>query len=112
VLDQRRPHHRVQPFADHRLRRHVDEDGAEQRQRDADAAEDEVLPGRLQRLVRAVDADHQHGGQRRQLDRHPHQADVVGDQRQVHAEHQHLVHGVIEAQVGRRQPAGLQLVAM
>ena len=26
-------------------------------------------------------------------------------------EHQHLVHGVIEAQIGRRQPAGLELVA-
>ena len=58
----------------------------------------------------AVDADHQHGGQRRQLDRHPHQADIVGDQRQVHGEHQHLIHGVIEAQIGRRQPAGLELV--
>ena len=54
-------------FADHRPRRHIDEDGAEQRQRDADAAEDEIFPGRLERLVRAVDADHQHGGQRRQL---------------------------------------------
>ena len=59
----------------------------------------------------AVDADHQHGGERRELDRHPHQADIVGDQREVHREHQHLIHRVIEAQVGRRQPAGLQLVA-
>ena len=94
-----------------RPRRHVDEDGAEQRQRDADAAEDEIFPGRLQRLMGAVDADHQHGGQRRELDRDPHQADIVGDQREVHGEHQHLIHGVIEAHVGRRQPADLDLVA-
>ena len=58
----------------------------------------------------AVDADHQHGGQRRQFDRHPHQADVVGQQRQVHGEHQRLIHRVIEAQIARRQPAGLQFV--
>ena len=36
---------------------------------------------------------------------------LLATQRQVHAEHQHLVHGVVEAQIGRRQPAGLQLVA-
>ena len=89
----------------------IDQDGAEQRQRDADAAEDEIFPRRLERLVGAVDADHQHGGQRRDLDRHPHQADIVGDQRQVHGEEQHLIHGVIEAQMRRRQPAGLELVA-
>ena len=85
VRDQHGPHHGVEALADHRPRRHVDEDGAEQRQRDADAAEDEIFPGRFERLVGAVDADHQHGGQRRQLDRDPHQADIVGDQREVHA---------------------------
>ena len=92
-------------------RRHVDEDGAEQRERDADAAEDEIFPRRLERLVGAVDADHEHGGERRKLDRHPHHADIVGDQREVHREHQHLVHRVIEAQECRRQPADLELVA-
>ena len=111
ALDQHGPDHRVEPLADHRPRRHVDEDRAEQRERDADAAEDEIFPCRLERLVRAVDADHQHGGERRELDRDPHQPDIVGDQREVHREHQHLIHRVIEAQIGRRQPAGLQLVA-
>ena len=111
VRDQHGPHHGVEPFADHRARRHVDKDGAEQRQRDADAAEDEVFPCRFQRLVRAVDADHEHGGQRREFDRDPHQADIVGDQREVHREHQHLIHRVIEAQIGRRQAADLELVA-
>ena len=108
VRDQHGPHHGVEPFADHRPRRHVDQDGAEQRQRDADAAEDEIFPRRFQRLMGAVDADHQHGGQRRQLDRHPHQADIVGDQREVHGEHQHLIHGVIEAQkVGVSRPISI-----
>ena len=78
----------------------IDEDRAEQRERDADAAEDEIFPRRLERLVGAVDADHQHGGERRQLDRHPHQADIVGEQREIHGEHQHLIHRVIEAQEG------------
>ena len=82
-------------------RRHVDEDGAEQRERDADAAEDEIFPRRLERLMRAVDADHHHRGERRKLDRHPHHADIVGDEREVHGEHQHLIHGVIEAQERR-----------
>src|SRR6266853_1383618 len=31
-------------------------------------------------------------------------------ERQVHGEHQHLVHRVVEAQVLRRQPAGLQFM--
>src|SRR3990172_1320373 len=60
--------------------------------------------------MRAVDADHQHGGERGELDAHPHHADVVGDEGEVHGEHQHLIHGVIEAQEGWRQPAGLKLV--
>ena len=37
--------------AHHRLGREIHEDGAEQRQRDADAAEDEVFPGRLDGLA-------------------------------------------------------------
>ena len=45
------------------------------------------------------------------LDGDPHQADIVRDQREVHREHQHLVHGVVEAEVGGCQPADLQLVA-
>ena len=49
--------------------------------------------------------------QRGEFDRHPHQADVVGDQRQVHAEQHELVHRVVEAQIARRQAAGFQFVA-
>src|SRR6185437_12165273 len=111
TLDQRCPHHGFEAFADHRLRRHVDQDGAKQRQPDADTAEDEILPRRLERLVGAVDADHQHRGQRRHLDCNPHQADIVSHQREVHREHQRLVHRMIEAHEARRQTANLDLVA-
>ena len=100
ALDQDGPDHGVQALADHRPRRHVDQDGAEQRERDADAAENEIFPCRFERFVGAIDADHQHRGQRRHLDRHPHQADIVGDEREVHGEHQDLIHGVIETQKG------------
>src|SRR6185437_5245567 len=77
---------------------------------DADAAENEILPRRFQGFVRAIDPDHHHGGQRGNLDRDPHEPDIVGHQRQVHGEHQHLVHGMVEAQVSGRQPACLELV--
>ncbi len=108
--DQLGPHHAVEPFADDRPGGDVDQNGAEQRQRDADAAENEVLPGRFERLVGAVDADHEHGGQRRHLDGNPHQPDIVGDQREVHRKHQHLVHGVIEPHEGRLQPPDFELM--
>ena len=107
---QSRPHHGIEAFADGRLGRHVDEDGAEQRERDADAAENEIFPRRLERLMRPVDADHHHRGERGKLDRHPHHADIVGHEREIEREHQHLIHGVIEAQEGGREPADLQLV--
>ena len=110
VLDQDRPDHGVLAFADDRTRRHVDQDGAEQRERNADAAEDEIFPRRFQRGVGAVDPDHQHRGQGRDFHRHPHQADVVRHECEVHAEHHGLVHGVVEAQIDRRQPAGVELM--
>jgi len=31
--------------------------------------------------------------------RHPHESDVVRQQREIHGKHQQLVHGVIEAQI-------------
>ena len=59
----------------------------------------------------AVDADQQHGGQRRRLHRHPQDAHVVGRQRQQHREAEQLVHAVIEAQPRRRQLAVVALDA-
>ena len=80
------------------------------RQSDADAAENEIFPGRFERLMRAIDADHEHGRQRRELDTDPHEAEVVCDECQIHLEHQRLIHGVVEAQVGRRQAADLDFM--
>ena len=109
--DQHGPYHGVEPLSEHRARRHVDQDGAEQRERDADAAKNEVFPRCFERLVGAIDTDHEHRGQRRELDRHPHDADIVGDEREIHREHQQLIHGVVEAQEPRCEPAGLELMA-
>ena len=111
MRDQVGPHHGFEALADDRLRRQIDEDGAEQRERNADAAEDEIFPRGLERLVRPVNADHHHRGERGELDRHPHHADIVGHERQVHGEHQHLVHGVVEAQDAGSEVSGLELVA-
>ena len=78
------PHHGVRGLGPiSRLGSHIDEDGAEQRKRDADAGQDEIFPRGLDRRVGAVDADHEHGGQRGKLDRHPHHADIVAEQREV-----------------------------
>ena len=98
VLPHQVPRHRRQALAQHLLRGEIDQDGAEERERDADRAEDEVLPRRLDRLRRAVDADHHHRGQRRHLDADPEQADIVGDQRHVHRAEHGLIERVVEAQ--------------
>ena len=66
---------------------------------DADAAEDEVFPRRLERLGGAIEADHHHRGQGGEFDRDPHQANVVGKQRQVHTEQHELEHCVVETDV-------------
>src|SRR5215467_12928655 len=58
----------------------------------------------------AIDADHRHGGERRELDRDPHHADIVGDQREIHGEHQGLVHRMIESHKDWSQPADLDLM--
>ena len=89
----------------------VEQDRAEQRLRDADAAEDEVLPRRLEAGRRAVERDQQHGRERRRLHRHPQDAHVVGEQREQHREDEQLVHAVVEAQPRRRQPAVVLLDA-
>ena len=105
------PDHRIQALADHRPRGEIHQDRAKQRQCDANAAKDEILPGSFQSLGGAIQPDHHHRGQGRQLDRDPHQADVVGQQRQVHAEQHELEHCVIETQMRRLQAAGFQFVA-
>src|ERR1700722_14332380 len=110
VLRQQVPRHRGQALAHHFLRGEIDQNGAEEGEADADAAEDEILPRRLDRGGRAIDADHHHGRERCDLDADPHQADIVGEQRDAHRPEHRLEHGVIEAQERRRDAADLDLV--
>jgi hypothetical protein len=97
--------------ADHLFRRHVQQHGAEQGLRDADAAEDEVFPRRFEARRGPVDADQQHGGQRRRFHGHPQDAQVVGGQRQQHGEAEQLIHAVVEAHAPRRHLAVVALDA-
>ena len=60
-LHEHAPGHRLQTLSEHRARREIDEDSPEKRQRNTDAAQNEILPGCLERLVRAIDADHVSG---------------------------------------------------
>ena len=53
ALDQQRPDHAVLAFAHDRTCRHVDQDGAEQSERNTDAAQDKIFPGRFQCSVGA-----------------------------------------------------------
>ena len=76
---QQAPGHRRHALAQRRLAGEVDQDGAEEGERYADAGQDEVFPRRLDRLRRAIEPDHDHGDQRRQLQPDPHHADIVGD---------------------------------
>src|SRR5713226_9114031 len=46
-----------------------------------------------------------------ELDRHPHHANVVSDEREIHREHQQLIHRVVEAQKSGREPPDIELMA-
>jgi hypothetical protein len=105
------PGHRRQALADHLLGNQINQNRTEERQRNADAAEDEILPGRLHGFRRAIDADHHHRRESGHLDPDPQQPDIVGDQRDVHRAHHGLIERVIEAQVEGRQPADVELMA-
>ena len=76
----------------------IGEDRAEQRQRQAQAAQDDVFPGRFEGGVAVVQRHQQHRGQRGGLQREPHHAQVVGQHHQEHAggeqrrEHEELLH--------------------
>ena len=95
------PDHGVEPRPHHRFCRHIDEDGAEQSERDADRGEDEIFPGRLDRRMGAIDADHDHRGERGKLDGDPHDADIVAEQSEIEGERQRLIERVIEPEEGR-----------
>ena len=111
VFVKMRPEHRARRVAEDLLGREVDEDGAEQRLGDADAAEDEILPGGFETFRRAVEGDEEHRGQRGRFHRHPQDADVVRRQGGEHGAHEHLEHAVVEPQAARREPAVVVLDA-
>ena len=71
-----------------------EEEVAQQRQGDADRADQQVLPGRLERAVVAVEVDQRRAGQRRRLDRDPQQARGAGS----------AITSVIVARNSSRQP--------
>ena len=91
------------------FRGEVQQDRAEQRLRNAHAAENEVFPARLQTGGRAIQGHEQHGRQRRGFHCHPHQPEVVGRQRDQHGRHEELVHAVVQAQLRRADAAVLGL---
>ena len=57
--------------------RHLQHHCAEQRERDAHAAENKEFPGRLQRCTAARARHHDDRGQCRRLNRHPHEAQII-----------------------------------
>ena len=63
----------------------VGEDRAEQRQRQAQAAQDDVFPRRFERGAAVVQRHQQHGRKRGGFQREPHHAQVVGQHHQEHA---------------------------
>ncbi len=110
-LIQMRPQERGAARPQHFLRGEVKQYRAEQRLRQPHAAQNEVLPRRLEALRRTVETHQQHRSERGRLHRHPQYADVVGQQSELHGESKHLVHAVIEPQPVRGKLAGVQLDA-
>ena len=97
--------------AEHLLGREVQQDRAEQRLRDPDAAEDEILPAGFEACGRAIQRHEQHGGQRRGFHRDPEQAQVVARERDQHHGHEQLVHAVVQPQAPRIEPPVLDFHA-
>ena len=97
--------HQVRPVEAGQLFRCVRADGrrvkehrAQQRQRQAEAAENDVFPGGFERGLAVVERDQQHGGQRGRFHRKPHHAQIVGQHDQKHSrreqrrQHEKLAH--------------------
>ena len=79
-------------------------------ERNADDAEDKILPGRLERGRGPVDPDHDNGHQRCEFQTDPHQADIIGQKREVHPAHHGLEHSVVRPDKAGGQVARLDLV--
>ena len=63
------------------VRRPRQEEIAEQRERDPDRADQQVLPGRLERAVVTMEVDERRARQRRRLDGHPQEPEVCSRSR-------------------------------
>ncbi len=100
-----RPEERLAADAEHPFRRKIEEHRAEERLGDADAAEDEVLPGCLDGGRCPVERDQEHGREGRQLHGYPEHAEIVGQKGQQHGEDEQLVHGMVEAHLPWPYPA-------
>src|SRR5690606_14015540 len=61
-----------------------EQEGAHERERDADRADEQVLPRRLERAPAVVVVDERRAGERRRLDRRPEQREVLADRDQRH----------------------------
>ena len=103
------PQQRAAAGAQQLLGREVEQDRAEQRLGDADAAENEVLPRRLEARRRAVERHQQHGRERRRLHRDPEDPHVVRQQRHQHRAIEELVHAVVEPEPARGEAPVLLL---
>ena len=68
--------------SEHLMSRIVSQNRAEQGHRQADAADDGVLPGRFERRCAPVKRDQEHRRQRGAFDRHPHHSQIVGQRHQ------------------------------
>ena len=62
----------------------VGENCAEQRERNADAADDDVFPAGLERSLLIVKRDEQHGRERGAFDGDPHNAEIIGQRHEQH----------------------------
>ncbi len=99
------PEQRVPPRPQHPFGGEVEQHRAEERLGDPDAAEDEILPGRLDCRRGPVERHQEDGRQRRQLHRDPEHPEIVGHQRDQHREDEELEHRVIKTHPPRADPA-------
>ena len=98
---ERRPLQRYVSDASGVQRGQVDEDGAEERERDTDRADDDVLPRRLEGSPRAPVPDEERGDDRGRLDGHPHDTHVAGDDREQHGRDEALDEHRVERRATR-----------
>ena len=83
---------------------------AEQRQRDADRAQDQVFPPRFQPLTFSKERDQECRGERRSLDGHPQHAQTVRHRRRDHGKQKDMKQEEEPAQAPRRNHAPIHVI--